>query len=133
MTATAPSTPQSAMVRPLLVAIAIMTLAIVFLFGAIVARLLSPRVEGVAQSTIDSGTIDLGTIDLGTIDLGTIDFAAAPEVEIGLPPGVRVVESHVSAERATFVIETLDGERGVYTTPLTGFDQPVRLVFHTLE
>jgi hypothetical protein len=128
MTATAPSTPQSAMVRPLLVAIAIMTLAIVFLFGAIVARLLSPRVEGVAQSTIDSGTIDLGTIDLGTID-----FAAAPEVEIGLPPGVRVVESHVSAERATFVIETLDGERGVYTTPLTGFDQPVRLVFHTLE
>jgi hypothetical protein len=54
-------------------------------------------------------------------------------VEIGLPPGVRVVEAHVSADRASLLIETAHGERGVYTTPLDGYEGPVRLSFVTLE
>jgi hypothetical protein len=101
------------MVRGLIVAIAIMSLAIVFLFGAIIARLLSPEGERVPR--------------------GTIDFAAAPEVEIGLPPGARVVAAHVGADRVTLEIETTEGERAVYTTPLAGFEEPVRLVYRTLE
>ncbi len=113
MTAQPPADQRAAMVRVLIVAIAIMTLAIVALFAAIVARLIAPGGNGAPG--------------------GTIDFAAAPAVEIGLPPGARVVETHVSAERATFVIETARGERAVYTTPLHGFDAPVRLVLVTLE
>jgi hypothetical protein len=101
------------MVRGLIVAIAIMTIAIVVIFGAMVAKLLSPTLDGAWE--------------------GTIDFAAAPIVEIGLPPGARVIASHVSAERVTLEIETVEGERSVYTTPLAGFDAPARLVFHTLE
>ena len=113
MTAPYPTTQQTGMVRVLIVAIVLMTLAIVFILGAMISRLLNPRIEATAQDTVD--------------------FAAAPEVEIGLPPGARVLETHVSAERATFVVETAEGERAVYTTPLIGFGEPVRLVFHTLE
>lgn len=101
------------MVRTLIVAIVLMTAAIVVILGAMVMKLLAPGDAAPPR--------------------GTIDFAAAPEVEIGLPPGARVLETHIAADRATFVVETHEGERAVYTTPLTGFDAPARLVFRTLE
>lgn len=108
-----PPPPNPGMVRTLLIAIALMTVAIVFILGAMFGRILAP--SGAPPPR------------------GTIDFAAAPEVEIGLPPGARVVETHVGADRATFVIETAQGEQAVYTTSLAGFDAPARLVFRTLE
>jgi hypothetical protein len=100
------------MVRVLLVAITLMTLAIVGILAAMVARFLSP---GQASSSPPSGG-------------AAIDFAAAPVVAITLPSGVRVVETHVDADRATFVVETGAGERAIYTTPLEGRG-PVRLQF----
>jgi hypothetical protein len=112
------------MVRILSVAIGIMTIAIIVLFAAIVARLLNPKEEEGSEAQPQAEA---------AAEPGTIDFAAAPTVEIGLPPGVRVVETYVSADRATFLIETAQGEKGVYSTPLDGYDEPVRLVFHTLE
>jgi hypothetical protein len=107
-----PQTPQQkAMVRVLLVAITLMTLAIVGILAAMVARFLSP---GQASPPPSGGA--------------AIDFAAAPVVAITLPSGVRVVETHVDADRATFVVETDAGERAIYTTPLEGRG-PVRLQF----
>jgi hypothetical protein len=106
------------MVRGLMIAIGIMTVAIIAIFAAIVARMLDPEPDERGEVAPPEGTID---------------FAAAPVVEIGLPPGARVIATHISADRVTFEIETVQGERGVYTTPLSGFDQPVRLVFHSLE
>lgn len=126
---TVPASPAAnqSMVRILVIAIGLMTLAIVVLFAAIVARLLNPREEESDRAA------DRVRIEQEIAERGTIDFSAAPVVEIGLPPGARVVETHVSADRATFVIETVQGERGVYTTPLDGYDFPVRMVFHSLE
>ncbi len=111
--------PASNMARILMIAIGVMSLAIVVLFAAIIAKLLNPSEDD--------------AVGPAPAEPGTIDFAAAPVVEIGLPPGARVIETHVSADRATFVIETAQGETGVYTTPLDGYDAPVRLVFHSLE
>jgi hypothetical protein len=114
MTLPPPPAQQAGMVRVLIIAIALMTAAIVFLLGAIVARILSPSAAERPQAA-------------------TIDFAAAPVVEVGMPAGARVVETHVSADRATFVIEGVEGGRAVYTTPLAGFDEPVRIVFMGME
>lgn len=119
MTTAASPPPNQAMVRGLMIAIGIMTVAIIAIFAAIVARMLDPPDQAETAG--------------GSLPQGTIDFAAAPVVEIGLPPGARVIATHISADRVTFEIETVQGERGVYTTPLSGFDEPVRLVFHTLE
>lgn len=107
MTGFPPPGQQTAMVRTLIVAITIMTLAIVFLFGAIVSRLLAPA-GGRASAHV-------------------VDFADAPEVAITLPAGARVVETRVSADRATFVVETAAGETEIYTAPLDAFEGPARL------
>ncbi len=113
MTDPAPPASKTAMVRVLYVAIAVMTTAIVVILIAMMLKLASPSASA---PRVDA-----------------VDFAAAPEVEIGLPPGARVVETHVSAERLTLVIETAAGETQVFTAPLGGHEKPVRLVFRTLE
>lgn len=96
---------QSGMVRGLIIAIVVMTLAIVLLFGAIIGRLMSPNVA----------------------PADALDFIDAETMEVALPAGANVLDIAVSAERATIVIETEAGGREILTTPLSGFDRPVRL------
>ncbi len=112
----APAAPQadnSGMVRTLVFAIGVMTLAVAFMVGAIFGRLSAP-----------AGA---------PAPVAGVDFAAAPQVEIGLPPGALVVDQSVSAERLTLTLQSARGETFVYTTPLSGYDGPVRLVWRTLE
>lgn len=104
---------QEGLVRTLLAAIALMTLAIAFMIGMFAGRLTAPR----AAAPPARG----------------LDFAAAPVVAVGFPAGARAVAAHVAAGRVTFEIETVHGEKSVYTAPLEGLSGPVRIVYQTAE
>ncbi|MCG8441576.1 MAG: hypothetical protein MI723_07195 [Caulobacterales bacterium] len=105
---TEPSPNAAAMVRVLYAAIAFMTLAIIFILGAFVGRLLSPSAPRLADA---------------------VDFTDPAEVSLALPAGARVLETQIGADRVTLHVETAGGERVVYTAPLASYGQPTRLVF----
>ncbi len=96
-------------VRMLFTLIAFMTVAIIFIMGMFFGRALAPT--GVADPP------------------ETIDFAAAPEVEVTLPPGARVIDVFASADRVTLIVETPRGEQSAYTAPVTGLSDAARLRF----
>ncbi|MGD2134253.1 MAG: hypothetical protein PVI23_15800 [Maricaulaceae bacterium] len=113
---------QKGMVRGLIIAIVIMTIAIVLLFGAIVGRLLSPSVEEDEAAGVEPASTQ------APVAAGAIDFSGAEEVPVRLPEGARLIEAQISPDRATYLIETAEGRTEVLTAPLTGYDRAVRLV-----
>jgi len=131
MTMPPPPAHQKGMVRAIVIAIALMTTAIVVILAAMVAKLIAPSDDETADAAPSEVAAPVAVS--GVSPGGLIDFSAAPEVEIGLPPGARVVAAHVTGDRLTLEIETVQGDSAIYTAPLTGFDGPVRLVYRTLE
>ena len=109
MTAPPPTPHQTGMVRVLVIAIVLMTAAIVAILVAMMVRIAAPAER----------------------PGGVIDFTAAEQVAVTLPPGARVLETHLSADRATFRVTLGDGTEAVFTAPLTGYDAPARLVVGT--
>lgn len=109
-----PPADRRVMVRVLLAAIAAMTAAIVFIVGMFIVKLVGPAGSPPPPK-------------------GTIDFAAAPVVEVGVPAGAKVVGQSIGPDRITLEVETIHGERFIYTAPVTGLDRPVRIVIHSLE
>jgi len=132
MTMPPPPANQKGMVRAIVIAIALMTTAIVVILAAMVAKLIAPSEDEALDAAPHQVGAQVGAV-VGHVSGGSVDFTVAPEVEIALPPGARVIAAHVTAERLTLEIETAEGERSVYTAPLTGFDAPVRLVYRTSE
>ncbi len=94
--------------RTLLGLIVIMTLAIAFMMGMVVGRLLSP--SAAPRNPVQG-----------------VSFVEAPVIEIALPEGLAAEETHVDAERLTIVARAETGERRVFTAPLANLDGPVQL------
>lgn len=87
---------QEGKVRALIAAIVLMTLAMAFLLGMIVTRLMTPS---------------------SAAPPARIDVASAAEMEIVLPAGARVVRESVGEGRVIVAYEGPDGGRGAIAAP----------------
>lgn len=98
------ATPMS---RALVMAIVIMTLAIAFLSGMIVARLVSPASGGAPAGDVRSGEL--------------------ARIEVQLPSGASVLREDVNGDRFTVIYQTAAGNREVIVLPAPR--RPSRVVY----